>query len=292
MASPIIELENTWELCRRIGWSSDKASLQSDLLEPIACLLRAEMAVFRVFTFDEPKPTLIASLGIADVVNDAYMNRYFKFDPIREMLPHRFGGPLFAGGRKTGEWQDGRRYAAGPGTSTASMIARYRASFHRYRTEFLLQHNLWRHLGICLQDADGNRTFLLNFIRGQGAPEFDRLEFARARIVGMLLHARVAEFDSGDIHRSGCAITAKRDPGAEDEFRDTGDVDRALSARELEVAEAVALGLTNKEVGAALSISVRTVENHMRSIFAKLEVSTRTRLAAKLRQRRSNGATM
>jgi DNA-binding NarL/FixJ family response regulator len=58
--------------------------------------------------------------------------------------------------------------------------------------------------------------------------------------------------------------------------------DRHLSARELEVAETVALGLTNKEVGDALSISVRTVENHMRSIFAKLEINTRTRLAARL----------
>jgi DNA-binding NarL/FixJ family response regulator len=55
-----------------------------------------------------------------------------------------------------------------------------------------------------------------------------------------------------------------------------------LSARELEVAEAVALGLSNKEVAASLNISVRTVENHMRSIFAKLSVNTRTRLAAKL----------
>ena len=60
--------------------------------------------------------------------------------------------------------------------------------------------------------------------------------------------------------------------------------DGRLSTRELEVAETVALGLTNKEVGDALSISVRTVENHMRSIFAKLEINTRTRLAARLHE--------
>ena len=63
-----------------------------------------------------------------------------------------------------------------------------------------------------------------------------------------------------------------------------GQVDDQLSAREIEVAAAVALGMSNKEVAASLKISVRTVENHMRSIFAKLRVSTRTRLAAKLRE--------
>jgi DNA-binding NarL/FixJ family response regulator len=55
-----------------------------------------------------------------------------------------------------------------------------------------------------------------------------------------------------------------------------------LSSREIEVAEAVALGLSNKQVAASLGISVRTVENHLRSIFAKLGVATRTRLVADL----------
>lgn len=52
-----------------------------------------------------------------------------------------------------------------------------------------------------------------------------------------------------------------------------------LSAREAEVAELVALGLSNSQIGARLHLSIRTVENHLRSIFRKLNVHNRTALA-------------
>jgi DNA-binding NarL/FixJ family response regulator len=49
-----------------------------------------------------------------------------------------------------------------------------------------------------------------------------------------------------------------------------------LSAREAEVLEAIAQGLTNKGVGEALSISERTVKSHVTSILRKLAVNDRT----------------
>jgi DNA-binding CsgD family transcriptional regulator len=55
-----------------------------------------------------------------------------------------------------------------------------------------------------------------------------------------------------------------------------------LSARETEVAEHVAQGLSNAEVAQRLHLSVRTVENHLRSIYGKLEVRNRTALARML----------
>ena len=48
--------------------------------------------------------------------------------------------------------------------------------------------------------------------------------------------------------------------------------DFGLSGRETEVAAAVAGGLSNKQVADRPGISVRTVENHLRSIFAKCNV--------------------
>lgn len=54
----------------------------------------------------------------------------------------------------------------------------------------------------------------------------------------------------------------------------------ALSDREREIAELVAEGRTNKEIGAALYLSVRTVERHLSHIFDKLGVSSRTQLGA------------
>ncbi len=52
-----------------------------------------------------------------------------------------------------------------------------------------------------------------------------------------------------------------------------------LTARELEVLQMLARGLTNKEIGRALRISGNTVRNHVNNIIAKLDVSDRTEAA-------------
>lgn len=49
-----------------------------------------------------------------------------------------------------------------------------------------------------------------------------------------------------------------------------------LSEREREVLKGVARGMSNKEIADELSLSVRTVETHLTSIFNKLGVSSRT----------------
>lgn len=54
----------------------------------------------------------------------------------------------------------------------------------------------------------------------------------------------------------------------------------ALSAREQQVAELVAAGRSNKQIGTQLFLSERTVENHVRSILDKLGFSSRTQVAA------------
>jgi len=49
-----------------------------------------------------------------------------------------------------------------------------------------------------------------------------------------------------------------------------------LTTRELEVLQAVASGLSNKEIGKKLFISEKTVKNHLTNIYQKLGVSDRT----------------
>lgn len=49
-----------------------------------------------------------------------------------------------------------------------------------------------------------------------------------------------------------------------------------VSPRELQVLELAAQGASNKAIGTSLFLSTRTVEAHMRSIFDKLGVSSRT----------------
>ena len=55
----------------------------------------------------------------------------------------------------------------------------------------------------------------------------------------------------------------------------------SLTRSERAVAELVAQGLTNREVGTRLFVSPHTVNSHLRHAFQKLDVSTRTALAAK-----------
>lgn len=121
----------------------------------------------------------------------------------------------------------------------------------------------YHHLGFCVQSAGG--LLALDFHRPARSDRFGALERARARLVAAYLHAK------GSAKSSVAAPSAGAQPALE------------LTSREAEVAEAVAIGLSNKQVAESLRISVRTVENHLRSIFAKCNVATRTRLAAKLR---------
>ena len=55
-----------------------------------------------------------------------------------------------------------------------------------------------------------------------------------------------------------------------------------LSAREIEVARLICAGQTNADISRELGIAQRTVENHLRSIYAKAGVNSRTQLVSQL----------
>ena len=58
------------------------------------------------------------------------------------------------------------------------------------------------------------------------------------------------------------------------------ELDR-LTDREREVFDLLARGMTNKEIADALVITTNTVKRHLKAIFEKLEVHTRSAAAAK-----------
>ncbi|MFX4286614.1 ATP-binding protein [Janibacter sp. G349] len=59
-----------------------------------------------------------------------------------------------------------------------------------------------------------------------------------------------------------------------------GEPDSPLTRREHEVAELIAEGLTNRAIADRLVISPRTVDGHVERIFGKLEVTSRSQVAA------------
>ena len=92
-----------------------------------------------------------------------------------------------------------------------------------------------------------------------------------------------------DLRTSGAALWAER---ARDELRrisGRAPTTGALTPAEERVAALVAEGKTNREVAAALFVSVRTVEGHLSRIFGKLGVRHRTELARAIATRQTQG---
>ena len=102
-------------------------------------------------------------------------------------------------------------------------------------------------------------------------PEALALELAGETSAALELYRRIGA--SRDAHR----LDAKLAPKGRRGKRAAG-----LSDRERGVARLVALGKSNKSIAAELSISERTVENHITSALKKFGVTSRTELAARL----------
>jgi DNA-binding CsgD family transcriptional regulator len=134
------------------------------------------------------------------------------------------------------------------------------------------------------------------------------IEAARARILaGQALgelgdsSCAIEVLRSAHAALSACGARGYRDEAAR-ELRRLGEKPRrthgpggggldALTQREREVAELVARGMSNRDIGEALSVSTKTVESHMTRILAKAGVPSRAGLAAAVhRWRRERGA--
>lgn len=79
-------------------------------------------------------------------------------------------------------------------------------------------------------------------------------------LVGAIRHAAAGGFESGTRHRRSRT---------------------RVSPRELDVIRLVVEGRSNDEIGAALGIGVKTVETHLRRLFERFELVSRTELAAR-----------
>ena len=60
------------------------------------------------------------------------------------------------------------------------------------------------------------------------------------------------------------------------------DDDSGLTPREREIAELAARGLSSPDIARQLVVSVRTVDNHLQHVYAKLGISRRAELGARL----------
>jgi DNA-binding CsgD family transcriptional regulator len=85
---------------------------------------------------------------------------------------------------------------------------------------------------------------------------------------------------AGIFEQLGAAVWAERARAELARIGGRRPAGQELTATELRVARLVAEGRSNKEVAAALVVSLRTVEDHLSRIYQKLGVRSRTQLAA------------
>ena len=102
---------------------------------------------------------------------------------------------------------------------------------------------------------------------GRTAADFDRAE-AEGRMLS-LEQAIVWVLERGTAGAAASSSVEKGPP---------------LTPREREVARLAAAGLTNCQIAAALVITEKTAANHLQHVLDKLDVRTRTQLAARARE--------
>ncbi|MEX1171774.1 MAG: LuxR C-terminal-related transcriptional regulator [Chloroflexota bacterium] len=122
---------------------------------------------------------------------------------------------------------------------------------------------VWARIDLARSAESSDRAAALEGFREAGR---------QAAAMGALTEARLADQEG---RRLG-ARTWRRTKRA----GQTGPGIGVLSARELEVAAAVATGMSNPEIAARLFLSRRTVEHHVSTILRKLDLRNRTELAA------------
>lgn len=115
--------------------------------------------------------------------------------------------------------------------------------------------------------GQGQLIGTVNFARIDHVSAFNQLDLANLGAVCTHLSARLAEL--------------RKHPPV------TNSLSECLTPREVQIANLVAKGLTNAEIGAELWITQNSVKQALKRMFRKLEVSARTEMVAKLRDTNS-----
>ena len=238
-SSAEVELDQLADLCGSLRLHHKGNLVAGCLLDPIASILGAESAAYRHVDLRQHRPRIL-HLDSIGVAGTVADDYLTHF--------HRFDPFL---DRLPPHQAD---------TDSVSDSPVGGNSFQSYYHDFLQPNDLVHHVGFILRDSPGHQAWVFNFHRRAASADFAALELARARLIEACLQGQA----------SGTTQPENTGPRA-------GNL-AALTSREHEIVMAVAAGYSNKAIADRLQISPRTVENHLRSIYDKLRINTRTRL--------------
>ena len=105
-----------------------------------------------------------------------------------------------------------------------------------------------------------------------GASDYVLKGSTRKAIIDAILAAAAGQSPShaGELHRMARTMSSRQ-------LLDDDQIQ--LTPRETQVLRHLALGLSNKEVGRSMKISVETVKEHVQNILRKLQMTDRTQAA-------------
>ncbi len=106
-----------------------------------------------------------------------------------------------------------------------------------------------------------------------GASDYVLKGASRQQLISTITGAAAgkAPSDNGELQRVAGAMSKNYSTNNSDEI--------PLTNRETQVLRHVALGLSNKEIGRSLTISIETVKEHVQNILRKISVTDRTQAA-------------
>jgi DNA-binding NarL/FixJ family response regulator len=127
------------------------------------------------------------------------------------------------------------------------------------------------HQRVIMLSAFDTQTYVARAVSG-GADEYLLKDTPREEMIATIQRvARDEDLSESSILRRVKRVMTRRKEG--------GDENIPLTPRELQVLRHVALGLSNREIGNALEISIETVKEHVQNILRKLDVNDRTQAA-------------
>jgi DNA-binding NarL/FixJ family response regulator len=122
-----------------------------------------------------------------------------------------------------------------------------------------------------MYSAYDNPTYVARAVAA-GAHDYILKSSSRSELLSAITGAAAgqAPVRAGELHRVATTMANRLS---------TPDPDIPLTQRETQVLRHMALGLSNKEIAASLTISVETVKEHVQNILRKIAVGDRTQAA-------------
>jgi DNA-binding NarL/FixJ family response regulator len=119
--------------------------------------------------------------------------------------------------------------------------------------------------------AFDNPTYVARAVSA-GAHDYLLKTATRAELINAVSDAAAgaAPTRAGELRRVATSMANKELPA---------DTDVPLTPRETQVLRLVAMGLSNREIGDALEISIETVKEHVQNLLRKVELNDRTQAA-------------